>query len=192
MGVVTLCAMSRQCLLLAFILGLFESGIAAANDVRDLQVTYELGRYHVSFDAMLNAPISKTRPLMIEPANWPRLSDIVTDAHVIGPLANGAQEVRIVFNACVLLFCKTLLKVEELYRLDDGDIITLALPEQSDFSYAGEHWRISGDDTHTHVRYEAELVPSFYVPPLIGPYLLESKLQALLTETARNLERLAR
>ena len=96
------------------------------------------------------------------------------------------------FSACVLLFCKNVHKIEELRRLDDGDIVTLALPGQGDFGYARERWRSSGDERRTRVEYEAVLVPSFFVPPLSGPYLLKGKLQHLLTETARNLEQLAR
>lgn len=187
---VTLGAMSRWPLLTVLGLSLL-AGIAAAEEVRDLQVTYEHGRYHVSFDAILNAPVEKTRPLMTDPANWPRLSDIVTDAAVVEPLADGAQKVRVGFSACVWVFCKTVRKIEELRQLDDGDIVTLGLPEHSDFSYARERWRIAGDGDTTRVQYEAELVPSFYVPPFVGPYLLKNKLRVLVEETARNLEALA-
>src|SRR3569833_3011742 len=173
-------AMSRRRLLISVGL-LLASGIAAAEEVRNLQATHERGHYHVSFDAVLEAPVDKARPFMIEPRNWPRLSDIVTDAKVIETIDERTQKVRIGFSACVLLFCKNVHKIEELRRLADGDIVTLALPGQGDFGYARERWRISGDDRRTRVEYEAELVPSFFVPPLIGPYLLKGKLFLLLS-----------
>ena len=165
---------------------------AQAEEIRDLQVSDDDGRYRVSFDALLDAPITKTRPLLTEPHNWPRLSDIVSAAGVTSAGADGVQRVYVRFSACVLFFCKTVRKLEEMHTDANGDIITLALPEHSDFRYARERWRISGDDRHTRVQYEAELVPDFFVPPLIGPYLLKSRLRMLLTDTAENLEHLAR
>jgi len=178
--------------LIVSLLYLFVACTAAqAEEIRDLQVTNEAGRYRVSFDALLDAPITKTRPLLTEPHNWPRLSDIVSAANVTSTGAEGVQQVHVRFSACVLWFCKTVRKLEAMHVAADGDITTLALPEHSDFRYARERWRISGDDRHTRVQYEAELVPDFFVPPLIGPYLLKSRLQKLLTDTAENLERLA-
>lgn len=178
--------------LIVSLLYLFVACAAAqAEEIRDLQVTNEEGRYRVSFDALLDAPITKTRPLLTEPHNWPRLSDIVSAASVTSTNADGVQQVHVRFSACVLFFCKTVRKIEEMHVGADGDITTLAVPEHSDFRYARERWRISGDDRHTRVQYEAELVPDFFVPPLIGPYLLKSRLQKLLTDTAENLEHLA-
>lgn len=174
------------------ILSLLATGAGSAEEIRSLEVTNEHGRYRVSFDAVLAAPAAKTRPYMIEPRQWPRLSEIISDARVLERLDDDRQKVHVTFKACVLFYCKTVQKVEEMRRLADGDIVTLALPEDSDFDYAHERWRISGDAHHTRVQYEAELVPSFFVPPVIGPYILKSELEGLLTETARNLERLAR
>src|SRR3569833_938504 len=188
---VRLGAMSRRRLLISGGL-LLASGIAAAEEVRNLQVTHERGHFHVSFDAVLEAPGDKARPFMIEPRNWPRLSDIVTDAKVIETIDERTQKVRIGFCVCVLLFCLFVFLFVVLCWFVVGDIVTHALPGQGDFGYVCERWRISGDDRRTRVEYEAELVPSFFVPPLIGPYLLKGKLQHLLTETARNLEQLAR
>lgn len=162
-----------------------------AEEIRNLQVTEQHGRYNVSFEAVLDVPVNKARPLMTQPINWPLLSNIVTEAVVLAQLGDGAQKVHIRFSACVLFFCKRIRKVEEMRIEDGGDIVTVALPDESDFSYARERWHIKGDALHTHVAYEAELVPSFYVPPLIGPILLKHRLQSMLIETARNLERLA-
>ena len=186
----TLCAMFARPLLFSLSMSCLAaiSLPSGAEDIRNLQVTEEHGRYTVSFDAVLNVPVGTARPFMTEPANWPRLSEIITDAVVVEQLGDGGQKVHVSFSACVLFFCKSIRKVEEMRREANGDIVTLALPEESDFDYARERWRIDGDHRHTHVSYEAELVPSFYVPPLIGPYILKTKLQTLLTQTAQNLE----
>ena len=73
----------------------------------------------------------------------------------------------------------------------DGNIDTLTLPEQSDFSYAHEHWQISGEGQRTRILYRAEMTPSFYVPPLVGAYILKAKIRSLLLHVTANLETLA-
>ncbi len=160
-------------------------------DIRQLTVKNEAGRYTVIFEVMLNAPVEKTLPLMVDPANWPRLADIVSASEVIEDIAADKKKVHIIFEGCVLFICKTLKKTEIMRLLPQGEITTLALPEASDFLYASERWHITGVGQDTRVEYQAELVPDFFVPPVIGPYILKLKIQSLLTQTAHNLERLA-
>src|SRR3569833_2500853 len=156
--------------LIVSLLYLFVACTAAqAEEIRDLQVTNEAGRYRVSFDALLDAPITKTQPLLTEPHNWPRLSDIVSAANVTSTGAEGVQQVHVRFSACVLWFCKTVRKLEAMHVAADGDITTLALPEHSDFRYARERWRISGDDRHTRGRGGAGRGPGGGGPPRGGP-----------------------
>lgn len=178
-------------LLLLLMLSLAAANAACAEDIHDLQVSGDGGRYRVSFDATLDAPVDRARPYMLEPRQWPQLSEIVTEAHVLAPLADGGHIVHVTLSACVLFFCKTIQKLEEMRQLPDGDIVTSALPGRGDFHYARERWRVSGDAHRTRVQYDAEFVPAFFVPPVIGPYLLKRELEGLLSETARNLERLA-
>lgn len=165
---------------------------AGAEEIRQLSVEHAANRYSVSFEVMLDAPLENTLPLMVDPANWPRLADIVSASEVVEDIAADKKKVRITFEGCILFICKTLKKTELMQLLPGGEITTLALPEESDFLHASEHWRITGAGRRTRVEYQAELVPDFFVPPLIGPYILKGKLQSLLTQTAHNLEQLAR
>ncbi len=174
--------------LLLFLIG---TSPCRADEIRRLDVTNDAGRYTVRFEVMLDAAVDKALPLMTDPANWPQLSDVIIDSQVLAALPGDKKKVRVKLEGCVLLVCKTLVKTELMESLPNGEITTLALPDQSDFLYAREIWRITGDDTHTRVEYYAELVPDFFVPPVIGPYILRKKIQSLLTQTAHNLERLA-
>ncbi len=173
--------------LLLFLIGINPS---YADEIRRLDVTNDAGRYTVRFEVMLDASVDKALPLMMEPANWPKLSDVIIDSQVLSGLPGHKKKVKVTLEGCVLFICKTLLKTELMESLPNGEITTLALPDQSDFLYAREIWRITGDDMHTRVEYHAELVPDFFVPPVIGPYILRKKIQSLLIQTAHNLERL--
>jgi hypothetical protein len=162
-----------------------------ATDIRTLKVDEHQGRYTVALDALLDAPYEQVYAIVVNPARWPRLSGIVTAADVLDELPDGRRKVAVTFEDCILIFCQTVRKKEVLQTTADGNIDTLAFPEQSDFSYAHEHWLISGEGRRTRILYRAEMTPSFYIPPLIGAYIFKAKIRSLLLHVTANLETLA-
>ena len=53
----------------------------------------------------------------------------------------------------------------------------VADPQLSDFQEFEESWEFSEVDGGTSVRYSLQMVPDFWVPPAIGPYMIKRKLQ---------------
>ena len=162
-----------------------------AAEIRNLEVHEHQGSYSVSFEALLDAPHESIYAIIADPARWPQLTHIVTASKVVGELSDDRRKVRVTFHDCILIFCQTIHKHEALQTTADGNIDTLAIPEQSDFSYAHEHWQISAKDQGTRILYHAEMTPSFYVPPLVGAYILKAKIRSLLLHVTANLETLA-
>jgi hypothetical protein len=161
-------------------------------EVRNIEVSEHHGRYTVSFEALVNVPVDRALHLMLTPDLWPQLTPIITDAKVLARDTSGPRRVQVTFHDCVLIFCKTLRKTEDVTIGSDGRIESLAIPAESDFSYASEDWQIVAEDGGTRIRYRSEMVPGFFVPPLIGPYILKSRMRAQLIQTATNLEKLSR
>jgi hypothetical protein len=162
-----------------------------AAEIRNLEVHEHQGSYSVSFEALLDAPHESIYAIIADPARWPQLTHIVTASKVVGELSDDRRKVRVTFHDCILIFCQTIHKHEALQTTADGNIDTLAIPEQSDFSYAHEHWQISAEGQGTRILYNAEMTPSFYVPPLVGAYILKAKIRSLLLHVTANLETLA-
>ena len=161
-------------------------------DVQTVNVSEKDGRYTMSFDAVIDVPVDEALRLMLTPGLWPQLSPIIIDAKVLAKDDSGPRKVRVTFYACVFIFCKTIHKTEDITIGTNGHIESLAVPEQSDFSYAHEDWHFLDQHGRTHIHYETEMVPSFFVPPLIGPYIIKSRMEYQLIHTADNLEKLAR
>ena len=164
---------------------------ATAAEILRTDVRHDGGMYTVEFEVRLQARERAVRALMTDYAQLTRLSDTVIVSEVVQQHANGKQRIRLLLNACVLFFCKNIKKIEDVETLASGDIITEAIPQDSDFSRAIERWQIMPDATHTRVRYQAQMVPSFFVPPLIGPFVIKSKIRDELRASMYKLEQLA-
>lgn len=174
-------------------LGLLASALALqsvqAADVRHLDVVHDRGTYTVSFDVLIDADPGRVRRLLTDYNHLDRLSDTISESRVLAINA-AATRVKVVTHACVLFLCKTVTRVEDAHVRGD-DIETRGVPEQSDFAYARERWRVTRQDAGARVEYQAIFVPSFYVPPFVGPLLIKAAMRDELNTAARRLEALA-
>jgi hypothetical protein len=154
-------------------------------------VIHDDGRYLVKFNVHINAAQATVRRYLTDYAQYTRLSDSIRESRVLSIHSPDRARVALTLDACILMFCKTLNVVRDVETRANGDLVTVADPRESDFRYAHERWRIIGDGTGTRLDYDAELVPSFYVPPLIGPWLIKYRIGKELRTMTERLEELA-
>jgi hypothetical protein len=166
--------------------------IAAAGEVLTTEVTHADGRYTVRFDVRLAAPPERLKHRLTDYANYKTYFESFPESEILGLTPNGALRVHLKLHSCVLFFCRTVAITKEIIEHADGTIIAHIDPTASDFREATEQWRVLADDGHTRLQYRAELIPNFYVPPLIGPWILKYKIRETLEESSFKLEALAR
>jgi hypothetical protein len=165
------------------------SNPVTAMTVTRIDVTHDNAKYNVVFEVLVSAPNRNVRRLMTDYAHLDRLSKTIIENRILAKDKN-KQRIYLAMRACVLFFCKTIKKVVDAKELENGDIITTAIPQLSDFHYAVERWQILDEHDQTRIRYWAELSPSFFVPPLIGPLVVKSKIRSELKTSATLLETL--
>lgn len=161
-----------------------------AYEIETLDVLHDDGRYTVNFSVQLAAPPEKVRALSTDFEHLAQLSDLVAESRVLAVNGN-VTRLKLVLRACVLFFCKSVRRVEDVVAEANGDISTRALPAQSDFRSATERWRIQMEGNGTRFVYHAELEPDFFIPPFIGPFIMRRVLERELRESAVRFERLA-
>jgi hypothetical protein len=162
-----------------------------AGDVLAVDVTHTRGRYAVHFDVRLAAPPERLRHYLTDYRNYAMYFGPIRESTVLGGTPGERQRLRLRMRSCVLFFCRTVTVVKDIVELPDGEIRARIEPALSDFQEATEHWRITGLDGQTRLQYRAALVPDFFVPPLIGPWLLKYKIRTSLISGAEKLETLA-
>lgn len=170
---------------------------AAAFEIQSVDVRHDDGdRYHVAMRVTLDAPASDTYAVFADPARLREVNAAIREVQVLEELGPQLRRVRTRVRACVAFFCRQLQQVQDMrYQPsnDGGRIEAQVLPDRSDFRYGQASWTFSPCPTQrTCLAFDAELEPAFWVPPFLGPWLIQRKLRDEAIETSRGLERLAR
>ncbi len=174
-----------------FVCALAVPSLALGGAVLRLDVAYESDLYHLAMDARIEAPDGKVRAILLDYEHLVRLNPSIKEVATLSTGSDRLHRVRSVVNACFLFFCKKVTQVQDVEELPDGGIVATTIPEQSDFRYGEMRWRILGEDQGVRLHFTADISPAFWVPPLIGPLVIEHKLRKEALKTIVALEALA-
>lgn len=90
-------------------------------------------------------------------------------------------------EGCVWFVCRSFERIGHVEHVPYEYIRSTADPELSDFHSSFESWEFTPDGEGTFVIYKFQFKPKFWLPPLIGPYVLQRKLES---ESGRALNRI--
>ena len=171
----------------------FTAELAVATQINDAQVSDSQGIYYVGFDVWIERELPRVQGLVTDYRRWPELSDIVTEVAPLSAAENGDERLRMTLRVCMLFYCRNVTKVQEIHFVSANYMVSTLIPDNSnDFILAEEHWRFASEKQGTRVQYQAHFQPDFFVPPLIGPLLIKSKIRKELRLTITRLEALTR
>jgi hypothetical protein len=101
-------------------------------------------------------------------------------------------------HTCVLVFCKTMHQEQIMTAFpsaDGGVLEAELLPRGGAFKAGHGRWTVGACpavQSMTCLDAQIELVPAFWVPPLIGPWVIRRKMAEEARRTGAGLERVAR
>lgn len=177
------------------------AGRAQAVQIDQLQVTQNGARYRLHMQLRLDAEPARAYAVFADHRNLPRINPAVRSVQAL-PVPASLQNtsdarLRTELRVCVSWFCRTLVQVQDMRHepaADGGTLSAQVLPELSDLRYGLALWRIwnCAPQAPACLSFEAELDPKFWIPPFIGPWLMERKLRAEAIQTSQGIERLAR
>jgi len=167
----------------------FWSVGAVAGQVLTTLVTHQGGSYFIEVDALVQAPEPLVRAVITDYNNLQQVNPAIEISTILKRFRQGEFRVETVTEACVLVFCKRLHQVQDVIEAADGSIKATVIPEKSDFRYGYAHVNLWQQATGTRVLVRSEVEPDFWIPPLIGPWLIKRKLRSETRETITNLER---
>ena len=146
----------------------------------DLKQTQQLDKcrehaIHHKFKACLNRDEFAVL-LDFDDDRYSRISEIYKESSYLPPDADGTPLVYTRVEGCLMLFCRSMRRVERLEVVTPELIRSRALPERSDFAYSMSEWTIEAEGDGTRVIYTMDMEPSFWLPPFVGPWFLKRTL----------------
>lgn len=179
-----------QTFLITFLL-LGQLAPLQAGEVITAKVNHEDKRFFMEIEALIDADSTIVKRLLTDYNQLKRLNDTIKESYTMYSLDDVSHRVYVKTETCISFYCKSLTQVQDVEELPGNVIIATVVPEKSDFDYAHARWKIVAEGERTRIFFNTDLKPSFWVPPLIGPPLIESKLREEALRTIEGLERFA-
>ena len=153
---------------------------ASANgaELREVSVEKVGERYHLVSTTYFEASQSQLYKVLTDFDKYPLFSTAFVEAENRDPDEQGRPGFYTRMEGCALLFCKSYIRVGYLELQPQHDIVAVIDPEQSNFAYSKERWQLIPEGEGTIMIYNFEMEPAFWVPPLIGPYVIKRALKS--------------
>src|SRR5690606_28342974 len=162
-----------------------------AAQVEAVSVEADGETFHITLDAVVDGPQARVYGVLSDYTRLDRMNPSIRSISVRPAPGNTGKRVRSVLEDCVWFFCRRIIQVEDVIERDPFTILGHVVPGQGDFAAGSFSWHVTAEGARTRVHYEASQVPRFWVPPLIGPWMIAKVMRSRLTSSIAVLERLA-
>ncbi len=168
------------------------TSLAQAGNIEQLEVEHEQGRYSIHLTAVLEAGSDAVFGIITDYDRLHELSDSLIESRLLS--STDAQHLRrlVVTHSCILVFCFETRMVADVTLHDRREIISEVDARESDYRYGWHHWTLTPlSGTQTRVQFDCEKEPSFWVPPVIGPWLIRHHMRSEILKSMQRIEQLA-
>jgi hypothetical protein len=162
-----------------------------AGQVMSTSVEYHDGRFNIYAEVLIDLPESRVREILTDYESLPDVNEGIKKVEILLPRSPETVRMKLVSQVCLLFLCGDYSWVQDVESLPSGEITAIVDPQESDFYEGRSLWRLLAEGRQTRLVFEAYLIPNFWFPPLIGPWVIERKLDNALLETAAGVERMA-
>ncbi|MFB3125459.1 MAG: SRPBCC family protein, partial [Woeseiaceae bacterium] len=139
----------------------------AGAELRSVSVVLEEGRYCLTSETVFAASQEDLYAVLTDYELFEKFTSAIVASRNLEPDADGRPRFYTRMEGCILFYCKNFVRNGYLLLTPKHDIVAITDPDESDFEYSRERWRLSSDGEGTLLIYEFELEPTFWVPPLV-------------------------
>lgn len=171
---------------------LFAAPLVEAAELRELTFDKRDGVYFATTEIWLDADRDRVYEVL---ADWDlseQFTSLITESRNLEPDETGQPGYYMRIKGCVLFFCRSFEREGYVERRPNTLVRAVADAGRSDFEISDESWRFEAEDGGTLIFYEMEMKPKFWVPPIIGPYVLKKKIRKSGVEALERIERYIR
>jgi Polyketide cyclase / dehydrase and lipid transport len=171
---------------------------ARAAQVLGVRVTREDGRFLIGMRITLDASPPAVFRALQDYSAMMRYNPDLRAVRIQSTGVPGRVRLFTTIHACVLIFCKTMHQEQIMTAIGDADGGVLEaeiLPRGGAFEAGSGRWTVEACPAAratTCLDVRIELVPAFWMPPVIGPWVIRRKMAEEARRTSAGLERMAR
>ena len=170
---------------------LLAASVAWPADMRDVSVELEDGRYQLKSETWLDVSPRALYRVLTDYDLFIKFTSSYVESRNMTPTTDGKPRFYTRMEACVLFFCKSFTRSGYLLLEPEVKITAIGYPESSDFDFSHENWHLIGEDGGTLLIYSFEMDPSFWVPPVVGPFYMKRALRRGGKDATNRIEALA-
>lgn len=174
-------------------LGLLISSMASSSAyLKKSSIEYRDKKFLYSFEAQINAHHERVLGKLHNFEQWDKLNDNISKSKVLETLPGKKIKRLLTLTQCIFTFCFNL-KFVEVVTFSKDKLEMNIIPGEGNFSAGQAIWETvpEGADK-TLIRVSATLTPDFWIPPVIGPLVLERVFLKQISKTIKTIETLAR
>ena len=170
---------------------LFIPSIAGAGEVIESSVALDSGIYSVDVLVRIEVPLEVVFQAITDYDRLTEINASIVESYIVE--TQGADRYRVFTRVkfCILFFCKQIRQVQDMVEYGPALVKATILPEWSDFDSGHASWDLVVADDVTYMQFSTEVDPSFWVPPLIGTWLIKREMTKQVLETAMYIEQKA-
>ena len=171
---------------------LLSAPVAGAFTIEHSEARYVDKHFRYELVVTLDAPIDRVDEVLRNYADYPSLNHRILSSNVLDRPAADVVTLETTVEVCFGWFCRNVTRVERVQE-SKYKLLAVADPERSDVKFSETRSELSpGHHGVTRVKYETNVVPDFWLPPVGGRRMLLRKLETETRDLFMSVEEKAR
>jgi hypothetical protein len=175
---------------LAGVFILLHAAVAASADLRFIEVNRDDDLYTLRSVSWFSADPDSLYNVLTDYDQFLKFSSAIVESRNLSPDDKGRPDYTRM-EGCLLFWCQSFVRIGHLNLKPAFEITAITDPERSNFKRARERWQLRAEDGGTLLIYEFEMIPDFWVPPVLGPFYIKRALKSGGANAVNRIEAIA-
>jgi hypothetical protein len=177
--------------LIVFVTVMLGAGRAHAFNVEHRSVQFADRHYRFELVVTLDAPVERVQAVLRDYEHYPALDERILEAKVLERTDPDVAVLQTLLRACFGPFCRNVHRIEQVTESHLG-LAAISDPKRSDVKFGESYTALSPlEGGRSRISYRTDIVPNFWIPPLVGRRFMLNTLEDATTTLFRNVERKA-
>ena len=172
-----------------FLLVLFASPLLAG-ELLESYVNEQDDHFVMHLDMRIEADYDSVYEVLIDFRKMGQVNDSITSSTIIES-KDKRHIVKFTTEGCIWFFCQTVKQLVTITKLGQGFILSETDPDESDLRYGKTLWQVIDEGETTRVKYNADFVPDFWIPPFFGSAVFQKRMLKEGKKTLDGIEKLS-